>query len=465
MELDIVENGNIIEKGKEVILADGRKCILSHKIEKQIIENNNIIWKIFIKDNKYFIIDNISLPDILLHGNTWYISNSKYIVSRIEGKTINLNQFLLPKTNTKDLHVHKDNDNFNFRINNIQLVSQSIVNSKKTITSNTKPQLPIPEPLSFHFENINDIITMCDNEYIVIDTNTKTYPNPYIYLKNNTNGKEIIKIYCNDNKHHFIVDKNSTILVGIDDLHITNIKWYFHSATGYIYASLPSVDGIQKKITLHSFLYFSAKPNTTKIEGYSIHHKNINKLDNRLENLDYVSQSTQNAIRENPTRITKQNAIQDIKEDIPKLLTYYPPKDKFGEYFEVDVKPRKDTTNPFTRTRKKTTKSTECTLIDKVCHGILLRYQIIHSLITEHKIPLSSFCLEGKQFSGLIDFKKHHEELINILYNKYSNSSITENLPIPEYTITTFEKYIKEKTKKKANSGSFKPLSNTITTN
>jgi hypothetical protein len=456
MELNNLESTHILDKGDDVILADGRKCNLNQKIEKQTLENGDIVWKVFMKDDKYFIIDNISLTDIIVHCNNWYISNSKYIVSRIEGKTINLNQFLLPKTNTKDLHIHKDGDNFNFRINNIQLVSQSIVNSKKTIQPNSNPLPIINEQILFQFENINDIITLFDNEYTVIDINTTTYPNPYIYLKQNTTSKEIIKIYCNDNKYHFILDKNSTTLVGIDDLHITNIKWYFHSATGYIYASLPSVDGVQKKLTLHSFLYFSANPTIAKKEGYSIHHKNINKLDNRLENLDYVSQSTQNAIRVNPTRITKQQAIQDIKEDLPKLMTYYPAKGNFGEYFEIDIKPRKDTPNPFTRTRKKTTKSAYCTLIDKVCHAVLIRYQIIHSLITENKIPISNFCLEGKQFTGLIEFKKHHEQLINTLYNKYEPSE-----PILEsnYTITSFEKYIKDKSKRKANSGSFKPQS------
>jgi hypothetical protein len=486
MNINILQSGHSIDKGQNIILADGRNCTLNHKIEKQILENNDVIWKIFMKDSTYFIIDNISLSDILLHGNTWYISNTKYIVSRIEGKTINLNQFLLPKNNTKELHNHKDGDNFNFRINNIQLVSQSIVNSKKTknkpptpnttITESTVPTESIEptEPVSTApatitttlesnttnsehlFEKVNDIITLFENEYTVINIDILSYPNPYIYLKNNVDGTEVIKIYCNDNKCHFIVDTHSINLVGINELKITDIKWYLHNATGYIYASLPNVNGNQKKITLHSFLYFTANPNIAKIEGYSIHHKNINKLDNRLENLDYVNQSTQNAIRDNPKRITNQPAIKDIKNDLPKLMTYYPPKDNFGEYFEVDIKPRKDTQHPFTRTRKKTTKSTNCTLIDKVCDGILLRYQILHSLITEQKIPLSTFCLEGKQFTGLVEFKKHHEELINSLYNKYPDSDT--NSGSSNYTITSFEKYIKEKSKRKANSGSFKPM-------
>jgi hypothetical protein len=128
---------SLANKSDKVILSDGRECIIKQKLEKHTLENGNIIWKIFMKDDKYFIIDDISLNDILLHPNIWFISNSKYIVSRNEGKTINLNQLLLPKSNDKELYIHKDGDNFNFRISNILLTTQSIVNSKKTNKKDT----------------------------------------------------------------------------------------------------------------------------------------------------------------------------------------------------------------------------------------------------------------------------------------------------------------------------------------
>jgi hypothetical protein len=129
MDISKISSAN---KNDKVILSDKRECIIKQKLEKHTLENGNIIWKIFMKDDKYFIIDDISLNDVLLHPNIWFISNSKYIVSRNEGKTINLNQLLLPKNNEKELYIHRDGDNFNFRISNILLATQSVVNSKKT---------------------------------------------------------------------------------------------------------------------------------------------------------------------------------------------------------------------------------------------------------------------------------------------------------------------------------------------
>lgn len=493
--MDIIKISSA-NKNDKVILSDRRECIIKQKLEKHTLENGNIIWKIFMKDDKYFIIDDISLNDVLLHPNIWFISNSKYIVSRNEGKTINLNQLLLPKNNEKELYSHKDGDNFNFRISNILLTTQSIVNSKKTNKINTKDDnikdanikdieinKIINQDILENKEGNNNSINIGDNnasinkpikqyklydelQYRIIDKKDN-----YIILENKDepNDKIIEMIAKNDGTTKFIFD-----FTMLDN--VLKLFWLYHSGTGYICNNTTKHNSTidrSNMLYFHSFIYFTAYPDLEKKQGYSIHHKNLNKLDNRISNLDYVNQSIQNAIRDNPKRITKQPAIQDIKEDIPKLATYYPAKGDFGEYFEVDVKSMKNDNIQFERIRKKTTKSKECTLIDKVCHSIVLRYQIIHNLLTTNtKISLSRFCLEGKQFTGLIEFKKYHEQSINNILNKYADNNFDNDgdndgdndVGIEaiqnNYTITSFEKYIKEKSKKKANSGSFKPKQN-----
>jgi len=64
------------------------------------------------------------------------------------------------------------------------------------------------------------------------------------------------------------------------------------------------------------------------------------------------------------------------------------------------------------------------------------------------------FCLEGKQFANITELKLHHETLLNNILNKYTD--ISNNT----YTIKSFAKYITEKSKRKSNSGSFKPQNN-----
>ena len=58
--MDIIKISSA-NKNDKVILSDRRECIIKQKLEKHTLENGNIIWKIFMKDDKYFIIDDISI--------------------------------------------------------------------------------------------------------------------------------------------------------------------------------------------------------------------------------------------------------------------------------------------------------------------------------------------------------------------------------------------------------------------
>jgi hypothetical protein len=457
-------------------------------------------WEITMKDKKFIIdydtiskIINIKYNDYNEFTAKWYIVNNR-VACVITGtkKTLYLDEYLMPKQN-KLLHIHKDNNKLNYRLCNIQLVSQSIVNSRKgdKISYNTKEILldNLKFDLTFNKEvNIsNKIIDIEDNTEVNTEDNTEvnTEDNTEVNTEDNTTNNIAIKqnkLYDKlrykiiDTKDNYIIlenkDKSDDKIIEMTAKNNSNIKfifdikmlnkalkysWSFHSGTGYIYNYISNNNEFNTNkrdmLYFHSFIYFLENPDLEKQKGYSIHHKNINKLDNRIVNLDYVNQSIQNAIRDNPKRITIQPNIQNIKEDLPKLTTYYPAKGEFGEYLEIDIKPMKNETIQFERIRKKTTKSKNCTLLDKVCHSIIIRYQIIHNLLTSNKkISLTRFCLEGKQFLNLIQLKKHHEHLINSIQDKYNEETINNN-----YTITFFEKYIKEKSKKKANSGSFKP--------
>ena len=60
----------------------------------------------------------------------------------------------------------------------------------------------------------------------------------------------------------------------------------------------------------------------------------------------------------------------------------------------------------------------------------------------------------SKQFSTLSELKEHSKKLLNEILNDFTDNKNNN------YTIDQFEQYIKEKTKKKANSGSFKPKLN-----
>lgn len=471
-EMDI-ENIKTIQAGNDVIIK-----MRNYKVKNDIIinetNNDDIYYEIVMKDNIKFIIDKDSLPNIInikykdLDEFTakWYLLNER-VACIISGtkKVLYLDEYLVPSKDNL-VHIHLDNNKLNYKLSNIKLVNKGLSNTrakKKIITNqniikqqdavfdqeiidNTQSILSetIKEPILLP-EIIEDEKTIDFKSDNNIDFSNyhliKSVNNYNIFENNNDNTDKIVEITASNNKEiKFIIDFNN-----LED--VIKYNWNYNSKIGYMFNNSTQINKSLPMTYLHSFIYFINYPDTLKQENKSIHHKNLNKLDNRIKNLDYVNQSIQNAIRQNTIRYSKKINRDDIKNKIPKFMSYYPPKDNFSDYFEIDIKPFGSDT--FKRLRTKTTKSKDCTIIEKLIHGIIIRYEIIKELIETNQTTLQRFCLESNQFNTLNDFKDYSQNLLNNLLNEFTDEKNNK------YTIEEFLKYIKEKSKKKANSGSF----------
>jgi len=285
----------------EQVMINMKTYTIKNDIELFSENQDDIYWQITMKNNIKFIVDNNNISKIIniLYKDydeftaKWYLLSNR-VACIISGtkKTLYLDEYLIPKTN-KLLHTHKDNDKLNYRINNIELVSQSTINSKRNNITTTNNQ---------------------DNQ--------------------DNQDNDIVELIADNNDQiKFIIDRKFLNKV-------LQYKWQYNSTIGYIYnyisndtsndtsSNTNKSKDSREMLYLHSFIYFTNNQNIQKIEGYSIHHKNINKLDNRIENLELWNTSQPSG-----QRIT--DKLQYANEIIN---TYAEPVDIITFYFQAPLR-------------------------------------------------------------------------------------------------------------------------------
>lgn len=160
----------------------------------------------------------------------------------------------------------------------------------------------------------------------------------------------------------------------------------------------------------------------------SVDHINMDKLDNRLVNLRIANQTQQNMNQSKRTRTAPiANLAMPISE-IPSLIHYVSAKDNHGELFEVSIVYYEN--NIRKRLRKKTSKSSDKSLIEKLIHAIEIRQQFIKQYpdILRRKI-------DGFEFNSIDALVIHDNKLLLKLNNKRITKSPT-NKPKTQTQIT-----------------------------
>ena len=92
--------------------------------------------------------------------------------------------------------------------------------------------------------------------------------------------------------------------------------WYLHQ-TGYVGTTYYSNNNRTYQY-LHQYIMQKIKPNSNPV--FSVDHINHDKLDNRIENLRWATQSEQNINRD---KIARHHNAQNLPEDIPQQLPKY----------------------------------------------------------------------------------------------------------------------------------------------
>lgn len=311
---------------------DGQKIISGQKAGEIV----NPYWKVLNKNDNtihYLMHTNpdnyvlISLEDIdLICKYTWYAIDGG-INTTIYKNNTKKSMFMHHLIHSKyDINydgnsrlIHKNNDNFDNRNTNIILQKNINLLSDK---------FEIIRSFTGHNNNVGKSAGEILNSYwLVNDINNKLNKFYVMYCKINT--------LC-------LFSEKSLGYILINPSNQKYYTWYLLS-NGYIGAHNDN----NTIIYLHQLICKTEKGDES--ETKSVDHINRNKLDNRIENLRWATQSEQNVNTNKRARKHNAKPLPDglKQEDIPKFVVYYHEwlnldKTRFREFFKIEKHPKQE---------------------------------------------------------------------------------------------------------------------------
>ncbi len=193
----------------------------------------------------------------------------------------------------------------------------------------------------------------------------------YAYKAKDPLGNDCILMHCNPGQ--YVIIDNEETLTRLRKYSEKQITWFIMS-TGYAGTHV-RLNDVLTCITMHQFImnYYGHGKGKDSID-----HINMNKLDNRIQNLRITTQSIQNMNRE---KVSRQNNAKELPAALngivfPKFVVYYSEKvnHTVREYFTVEGHPIQklkdfgvvnNATAQLTSRRWATTKSGSVSIIDK----------------------------------------------------------------------------------------------------
>lgn len=292
----------------------GKKCIAYSK-NPRISADSGTIWKTIPEYPKYEASSNGEIRNM----KTKHILNgcikSGYLSTKISGKSKKNHRLIaltfIPNPMSKDTVNHKNHNKLDNRVENLEWATVTEQNRHKRKCKKEILELVSSRPIWRIDKNTNDKLEY----YITIKSAAKwVFDNNLTSVKKFNNGNNIkSKIsavaqgrrvttfgykwnYCNEceYKHHDEVWKPSSIhkVYGISNYgrvknHKGRITEGYKHSSGYTLVSIAS-----KQYLLHRLVALTFIPNPN---GYqTVNHKDGNKKNNTVENLEWCSQSQNN---------------------------------------------------------------------------------------------------------------------------------------------------------------------------
>lgn len=296
---------------------------------KDTIDTENISWKIEECTNLLYCLNN----DL----------NKIYLVEKIFNTSIDNKEVIFIDGNT-----------LNYCISNIKIIDKSKMKSSKCLKIENTYIKNLPE----NFPNNYNVIESFEGHKVLAGKKSGQTFNPYwlVYEKNDNTKTKIFLMSCNENQNYFIFSHKS--------INYVKDRTWFLSENGYITTVEKNDEGKRYQYYLHQLICKTEKGDES--ETKSVDHINRNKLDNRIENLRWATQSEQNSNTDKRARKYNAKPLPEglKQEDIPKFVVYYHEwldKDKIRsrDFFKIEKHPNIE--KPWT-----TSKSNKLTILEKL---------------------------------------------------------------------------------------------------
>jgi hypothetical protein len=216
-----------------------------------------------------------------------------------------------------------------------------VIHKNKNILDNREENLITEnEIVPDNFLNIYEIVQSFNGHLIYKGKKSGQIFNKYwlVYEKTDINKSKFYIMNCNDSQYYFLFSLKSLN-------YIINKTW-FKSENGYI-TTIENDDGKRNQYYLHQLICKTEKGDESFTK--SVDHINRNKLDNRIENLRWATQSEQNANTDKRNRKHNAKPLPEgiNQEDLPKYVVYYhewlnKEKTRSREYFKIEKHPKQD---------------------------------------------------------------------------------------------------------------------------
>ena len=420
-------------KFQSEIVFEGKTFNLENQYKLVNIDNAEI-YEIRTKKNITFKIDKNILTKLFIcktSSNTinilsWELEarSKNKINTMYNGVKTNIVNYITDNTNIDIKYTFKNNDEFDFRISNIEITK---IHTKK-LAPKTKH---IDSPSVFYKENEIHIVEEGDgikstagkyagntfNNYRLVEIiqecnpSRKSYYEIFIGNSNNVNSAQ----------YSFIIDtedfdkvRNVSITNKFNKQEIIHPIWHM-SAGQYIWTKINN-----KTVYLHRFL-LNLSDETNDSNNCTIDHINNNKFDNRKFNLRITTQSIQNMNQTTKDhKISLNNIINSLNnQELPKLsidkLIFIQPekhidtKGNVIDIFRIEISNSRTQSIQINDHSTKQNK-TGLTVIHRLAHAITKRY-----IYAVQYPSIIAEMIDNIRFTNLEEFKNHSEKLLTEL--------------------------------------------------